>query len=240
MRRRQPHPTPNQTAAAWGVRAAAASLAWTALAATASADEAPASTAKARANDSVTLGIGARIGGYGFRQATNDDTTNWEQCRMNGVGIFGTVDLTDHVFTELSIDGYYATGDVVNQGIDRVSLHAFGALGLRMFPHSLISPHIQLGGGAEWTRVELTDADQLTDGWYPAGFIGTGGELNLGDHLKLGLNLRVFAMALPVYDYATYNVAEADTSRGAPGGDDDIPMEFEMASQLQFFLRYAM
>lgn len=227
-------------AASWGVRAMVVSLALTASAAVAWADETPVSTATAKADDGVTFGIGARIGGYGFRQVTNDDVTNWEQCRMNGVGIFGTLDLTDHLFTELSIDGYYATGDVVNDGIDRVSLHAFGALGLRMFPNSLISPHIQIGGGGEWTRVELTDADQLTDGWYPAGFIGTGGELNLGDHLKLGMNLRVFAMALPVYEYVTYDVAEADTSRGAPGGSDDIPMEFEMASQLQFFLRYAM
>ena len=100
--------------------------------------------------DSPTLGVGARVGGYGFREV-NGSTLSWNDCRMNGTGLFGTIDLGRHFFGELSADLYHATGSTVDSGMDRLSFHTFGAFGAKMLPDEFITPYIQVGGGPEFT-----------------------------------------------------------------------------------------
>lgn len=35
----------------------------------------------------ITSAIGARVGGYGFRQLNSNNNVDWNNCRMNGVGV---------------------------------------------------------------------------------------------------------------------------------------------------------
>ena len=172
-----------------------------------------------------TPALGARVGGYGFRHLNAQEKLAFDNCRMDGVGVFGTLDLSRHIFTELSLDLYHATGPTMRSGIDRISLHTVGAVGLRMAPDRLISPFVQLGGGAEYTWVEVFGRG---DGRFlPVGFVGLGGELNL-DRFKLGLTMRSNAMQLPEYEWAK------------SGEADSITYKTEVAGQLLFSVRYTM
>lgn len=204
---------------------------------------------EASSDEQWRLGFGARVGGYGFREATAEGETTWEDCRMNGVGVFTTLDVTPSFFGEVSLDLYHAHAEVVNDGMDRLSMHALGSLGVRMFPDFYVTPYVQLGGGVEWTTVDMVDDELSTRGWYPVGFMGIGAEVNVTDHLKLGANIRAFIMKHPEHDHAEDPTSadsahvHAHTHTSLGGGDSSstgVPMSFEAAGQAQFFLRYAL
>ena len=168
--------------------------------------------------------IGVRVGGYGFRQLDTDESRNWNNCRMNGVGIYTTMDISRHLFAELSADMYHAHTPTLRQGIDRISLHTAAVLNARMAPDFLISPFIQIGGGAEYTWVEVYgNKDQAL---MPVGFVGLGGEVNI-DRFKLGMTIRSNAMQLPEYNWQ-------DTSK------KDVTYKTELAGQMLFSVRYLM
>ena len=76
--------------------------------------------------------IGVRVGGYGFRQLDTDQSMNWNNCRMNGVGIYGTLDFNKTFYAEISTDMYHAHTTTLRQGLDRISLHGVGLVGARM------------------------------------------------------------------------------------------------------------
>jgi hypothetical protein len=156
------------------------------------------------------------IGGYGFRAADQ----SWNDCRMNGVGLFGTLDFTRHAFLEVGLDSYNAVGNDPDMD-DRVSVLSSVAGGLRMFPDFVITPYAQVGAGMEWTRVEHAGA--RTSGLWPLGFLGIGAEINLSSHFKAGANLRVFGMAHPYEQIG-----------------NEIKMEYQPASQGSFFVRYVL
>ena len=179
-------------------------------------------------DDGLRLGFGGRVGGYGFRDISAGETS-WTECRMDGVGVFTSVDMTSHFFGEVSLDYYQAHASAVEHGMDRESGHLLAAVGARMFPDLLLTPHVQLGGGAEWTKVELREGPSR-EAWLPAGFIGFGGELNLTAHLKAGANVRMFLLAHPTH-------ADHDHD---PSADDTVPLDYTAAGQAQFFLRYAL
>jgi hypothetical protein len=169
--------------------------------------------------------FGVRVGGYGFRKPSAEET-DWTDCRMDGLGLFAGTTFGDHLFAEVGLDFYQANDDVTAQGgMDRMSSHVTGAMGLRMFPKALISPYAQVGVGAEITQVETSDRPQRTH-LFPSGFLGVGSELLLGEHLRLGANVRMHMMAHP--DGLVIPVGkEAFYKAGAAG-------------QAQFFARYAM
>ena len=77
-------------------------------------------------------GFGARVGGYGFRDPNGGAA--WDACRMNGFGVFGTLDANRHLYGELSLDFYSAAPDTVSDGLDRTSTHVLSGVGLRMLP----------------------------------------------------------------------------------------------------------
>jgi len=165
-------------------------------------------------------GFGARVGGYGFWTPTK---TIWDDCPMAGVGLFGTLDVTKHLFVEAAIDQYnYAQflGDDEDSGMSRISVLTSGAIGLRMFPDFFIVPHIQVGAGMEWTRFE--QLGQKIEGVYPLGFISMGGELNVFKHIKAGADLRFLGMAKPYEDGST------------------LKMEMNPAAQGLFYARYVL
>lgn len=175
----------------------------------------------------ITPSIGARIGGYGFRQLNPEtDLINWENCRMNGVGIFGNFDFKNtKLYSEISLDTYFVTAQTMNQGIDRVSYHTQGLLGYRLPITQWLVPNIHLGGGAELTRVEIF---QKTDSRItPTGFIGVGGELVIKD-LHFGMAIRTNVMQLPEYEW---NVT---------GDSASLEYHTELASQMLFSVRYTL
>lgn len=185
-------------------------------------------------------GFGARVGGYGFRHADGEGV--WDNCRMNGVGVFGTLDLDKHVFGEVGLDFYSAAPETNEQGLDRVSTHGTVGVGFRMLPDFIVSPYAELGGGVEWTRIEaLQDGETLLadEGAYPVGYIGFGLEFNATDNLKLGGAFRMLATVLP-----KYGEAQGDGSwkwnDTTVSGEGRIETESDFAAQAQFFLRYAL
>ncbi len=170
----------------------------------------------------VRFSLGFRIGGYGFKHLNEKGNTDWTACRMNGVGIFGTVDVGQHFFTELSLDAYHTTSEPEKNGIERKSAHTQLAVGARFFPDWFITPNIHAGGGAEFTYAEVYGADTFTVA--PVGFVGVGGEINLGD-FKLGMALRSLVMPIPEYDWNAVNTGVVD-------------WEMEFAGQALFTARY--
>ena len=175
----------------------------------------------------ATEDFGIRVGGYGFRDSSPDGATVWTDSRMDGLGLFVSRSLGHHVFAEVGLDLYRAHGEIVALGdMDRVSTHLSAAVGLRMFPGSLLSPYVQAGLGGEVTHVRFGHGP-LEMRLYPSGFLGVGGDLRLGDHLRVGANARLHMMAHPT---------ALVTDRG---GYVHAP-EFEpgAAGQAQLFARY--
>ncbi len=194
--------------------------------------------AEAAPDDDSSLGFGARVGGYGFRHV-EQSRTEWTDCRMDGLGLFTTMAFGKHLFAEGGLDYYQAHADVVEEGMDRQSLHGTLALGLRMFPDFFLTPHVQLGGGMEWTDVQMNDTGAESSEVLPTGFLGVGGELNITDSLKVGGNLRMYVMAHPEHGEGGHS-HESTTRQGLRATDVGVPMEYGAAGQLQFFLRYAL
>lgn len=191
-------------------------------------------------NGFLRPGFGARVGGYGFRHADGEGV--WDNCRMNGVGIFGTLDLNEHVFGEVGLDFYSAAPETNEQGLDRVSTHGTVGVGLRMLPDFFVSPYAELGGGVELTRIEaLQDGETVLSesGAYPVGYIGFGLEINATENLKLGGAFRMLATVLPKYgDTQGDGSWKWNDTTVSSGGR--IETESDFAAQAQFFLRYAL
>ena len=107
-----------------------------------------------------------------------------------------------------------------------------------MFPEFVLTPYVQLGVGAEWTRVDLAGA--RSERLYPVGFVGVGAELNVTRELKLGANLRMLAAAQA--EPAAHGEAHGVTGEAPAGAEtgQGVPMRFGLAAQGQFFARYAL
>lgn len=169
----------------------------------------------------LTPSIGARVGGYGFRHVTDNQLIGWDNCRMNGVGVFGNLDFASDTYAELSVDLYHATAQPITQGLDRLSLHTFGVLGYRMMPDALITPNVHIGGGMEWTKVEVFGNTDTR--FAPVGFVGAGGEINVRE-FHFGLAIRAHLMQLPEYQW---------------NNATEVTYETEAAAQMIFTARYA-
>lgn len=182
---------------------------------------------EATASRRITPSVGARVGGYGFRQL-NPETNliNWENCRMNGVGIFGDFDFArTKLYSELSLDMYHAIGEPLSQGIDRLSFHTQGLIGYRVPLTSWLIPNIHLGGGAELTRVEIHG--KLDRRVVPVGFAGVGGEIAI-QNMRFGMAIRSNVMQLPEYGWSQ------NTQRA------QMEYRTEIAGQALFSIRYVL
>ncbi len=182
-------------------------------------------------------GVGMRIGGYGFREAADPNlmaeksTTGWEACRMNGLGIFAQKTLSTHFFAEGAMDTYFTdafpTGESTGNydtPIDRVSGLFTVAAGARLWPEKIVTPYMQLGVGAEFTRVRLPALGMEDSAVLPFGFFGVGATVKVGQKLRLGASLRVNAMGY--YDDAQFQT--------------ELEHKFELATQGQFFFSYVL
>ena len=177
------------------------------------------------------VSVGARLGGYGFRDAASarEGQTQWRACRMNGIGVFGEYAFSDTLYAEVGLDAYFvdnwlATDDAdANEwAIDRTSMLITGAVGARAWSGKRISPNVHVGLGGEFTKVTVGDIVTSSERYTkPVAFIGIGGDLNLGKVL-LGMSLRIHSMALFAPDRRN-------------GGVSD---EADFAAQMQFWAKY--
>ena len=137
----------------------------------------PAESTRTR-TDPATYDVGFRVGGYGFRREGDPRPgSGWTECRMNGFGVFGSRALRGPLFLEAGLDAYTsATGPVGPEAgdlpIDRMSALVSASIGVRTNLTSWMRGYLQLGGGAELTRVSVPYGDQTIrdDKAMPEGF----------------------------------------------------------------------
>jgi hypothetical protein len=172
-------------------------------------------TARAGAEDLMNVGV--RVGGYGFREPAAAGG-GWNDCRMNGIGVFADRALPRGFFVEGGLDAYFADdtvlfhdhGDQHAGGMDRVSGLLTVAGGIRFWPEARVSPYVQLGGGLEVTRVRMEDGSGHEQSRvFPLGFFGLGGDVRLG-RVRLGATLRVHAMGHFAHEGGNFLEAEAE------------------------------
>jgi hypothetical protein len=236
---RDPRPTAHALLKWRGMKITLTSIAaLAALAAPAAADEAVRVDARAPA----TYSFGARVGGYGFRQVEGDARSGWNDCRMNGIGIFAQRSLARAFFVEGATDVYFAESfpqahDPSEDGMDRLSGLLSVAAGARMMPTDRITGYVQLGGGLELTRVVMhhDGGESRRNDVMPMGFIGFGGSIRVGDKVRLGANLRVNMMAHYPHAHVEHTHDEPEME---PAGPMPLDPEPEAAAQGQFFLSY--
>jgi len=162
--------------------------------------------------------VGFRVGGYGFREPGTD--VGWQDCRMNGVGLFVDRALIPLISLEVGLDAYFAhqhdeaaEDEHSHAAMDRVSTLLSAAGALRPFPGARVSPYVQLGVGVELTRVAV-DTDEASY-VLPLAFFGLGGDLRLG-RARLGAVFRMHAMGH--FDHTA-----------------ELSVEPELAAQVQFY-----
>jgi hypothetical protein len=185
--------------------------------------------------------FGARVGGYGFRRDEGDARSAWDECRMNGMGVFGTRTVRGPVFVEGGLDLYFSETFPLPSDddlpIDRMSALVTAAIGLRAEGAWRTSGYAQLGVGLELTQVSVpygedTISDQLA---LPAGFLGVGGELRVGARTSLGANLRAHVMGNFDYDPEDLEMQPGWTT--PPAAADVFDPAPDAAAQAQFYVR---
>lgn len=199
---------------------------------------------------SATYDLGFRVGGYGFRRATNrmtetpqpgaEVTGDWTECRMNGFGLFTSRTLPGPLFVEVGLDAYFSKGQAPASDlpIDRASGLVSTAIGARSNFTSWLRGYVQLGGGVELTRVsvpysfERTIRDQKV---MPMGFLGFGAEIEVARGTHLGMAFRTLVMGNFDYDPAKLDTGEMWVAAPAPEVVFDASPD--LANQGQFYLR---
>jgi hypothetical protein len=196
-------------------------------AATARADQ-PAGEVKAD-HDRMGLTMGFRVGGYGFREAAENEggRDQWSACRMNGMGLFGHKQIRGPFFVEGGLDAYFSEEFPIGgqeQGqyetpIDRLSSIISVAAGVRWFDKARVSPYVLAGGGIELTRVRAPELGLKDSAALPMGFFGFGADIKIGSRVRLGAAFRVNAMGY--YDDSQFQTEmNPETELATPGQFD--------------------
>ncbi len=193
--------------------------------------------AEPASKDEATIeNMGARVGGYGFREATHasgegKSGTGWQACRMNGLGVFANRSLSKTFFVEGGFDTYFTetfpTGEAMGSydtPIDRSSALLTAAAGARFLTESRLSPYIHIGVGAELTQVSLPALGLEDTALLPMGFFGAGVNLRVTEGTMVGGSLRVNAMGY--YDDAQFQT--------------ELAPKLELATQGQFYASFAL
>jgi hypothetical protein len=209
------------------------------LVSTAAADpaEAPASTGD------PGYAMGVRVGGYGFRrEGAMNQAGGWNECRMNGVGVFADRTLTGPLFVEAGLDTYFTVSQPAGDlPIDRASALLSVAGGARTQLTSWLRGYVQLGAGVELTRVSVPygDADTIReDKVLPEGFFGFGGDIKLGDKTSIGTNVRVHVMGNFEYDPTKLQMTNQWVA--PPPASSVFDASPGLAAQAQFYFRRAL
>ena len=195
-------------------------------------DAAPAVTAAAAP---VRYSFGVRAGGYGFRNTQHAELGEWDDCRMEGAGVFAQRSFTRHLFAEVGLDLYTAKEATdpatMATAMDRISGITTVAGGARV-PWRWVQPYVQLGLGLEVTRVEMPEHGLDDRAIVPMGFLGVGAELFATEHISIGGNIRTNVMKH--YSHG----ANGHVHDASDPAHTEMTGEFEAAAQGQLFLKY--
>ena len=197
-----------------------------------------ADTDLSRTADAPRYAFGVRVGGYGFRNTSEPDAGTWQDCRMDGAGVFAQRSLGRHLFAEAAFDLYSAregtpTAEMPVPGMDRLSGITTVAGGARI-PWRWLSPYVQVGLGLEVTRVKMASEGLEQHQVLPMGFFGVGADLRISDHLSVGGNIRSNLMKHFDHD------GGAAARQAGDAGPGEMTGEYEAAAQGQLFVRYEM
>lgn len=191
-----------------------------------------------------TWSVGARIGGYGFRREGNTAFTGeWNECRMNGVGVFVNRTVHGPIFLEGGLDTYFSSTDREPQDlqIDRSSALISAAAGVRLNFTSWLTGWVQLGVGAELTKLSVPYGDDAirADKVMPEGFFGVGGDIKVTRAVHLGASIRTLVMGNFNYDPQRLDMTNQMWT-STPTADQVFAATPSLAAQGQFYMRYDM
>jgi hypothetical protein len=200
------------------------------------ADPPPQSVSASRARHA----FGVRFGGYGFRNTEHAGLGHWDDCPMDGLGLFAQRTLSRHLFAEAGFDLYTArngtpTAEMPVVGMDRISAITTIAAGARI-PWRWVSPYVQIGLGLEVTRVEMPAHELRESAVQPMGFLGFGAELRITRQLAFGANARTNVMVH--YDHGGAGHSHDGGAASLDGAAEEMTGEYEAAAQGQIFVRY--
>lgn len=218
------------------MRLASPVLAWLAVSVSsvAAADDSP-SLSAAAAPDS-TYAIGMRVGGYGFKR---EGSQAWDECRMNGLGIFAQRALRGPVFVEAGLDSYFTIGQgqTTDLPIDRQNAIVSVAAGVRSNFTPWLRGFAQLGTGVELARLSVPYGDSTIrdDKVMPEGFLGFGGDLRIARGTYVGATVRTLVMGN--FDYDPSRLHMTSPWIAAPSSNDVFSASPQLAAQGQFYLR---
>jgi hypothetical protein len=187
--------------------------------------------------------MGIRVGGYGFRrEGAMNQAGGWNECRMNGVGVFADRTVRGPLFVEAGLDTYFTVSQPAGDlPIDRASALLSIAGGARTQLTSWLRGYVQLGAGVELTRVSVPygDADTIReDQVLPEGFFGFGGDIKLGDKTSIGSNVRVHVMGN--FDYDPAKLQMTNQWVAPPSASSVFEASPGLAAQAQFYFRRAL
>jgi len=187
--------------------------------------------------------VGARVGGYGFRRAEDPGLLEgaagaaWNECRMNGFGVFVDRAISGPWFAEAGLDTYFSIGqgEPSDLPLDRESVLLSAAIGARTNFASWLAGYVQVGTGVELTRLSVPYGDDAirADKVYPEGFAGFGADLRIAHGTYLGASLRALVMA-----NFNYVMPMAQNQWVAPPSPANVfAATPSLAAQGQFYLR---
>lgn len=180
--------------------------------------------------------IGARVGGYGFRR---DSQQEWTECRMNGLGVFGSHALRGPLFVEAGIDMYSSLQPALatDLPIDRTSGLFSAAIGARSQLASWLRGYVQLGGGLELTRVSVPYGSERIQAnkALPEAFFGIGLDIKLAKATYLGSSFRTLVMGN--FDYDPARLEMKDEWAWTPSPEVVFDASPDVAAQVQFYVR---
>jgi hypothetical protein len=192
----------------------------------------------------ATYDLGMRIGGYGFkREGDNRPGEGWSECRMNGLGVFGSRSLRGPLFLEAGLD-FYSSADgpigaePTDLPIDRMSGLLSTAIGARMSFTSWLRGYIQIGAGVELTRVSVPYGEERIRDTkvMPEGFFGAGAELKIWKGTYGGAQLRTLVMGNFNYDPKNLDMSNGWVT--PPPASEVFDASPDVAAQGQFYIRH--
>lgn len=197
----------------------------------------PSPTVAAAPDTLYTMGV--RVGGYGFRREGAGETGGWDECRMNGVGVFAQRTLRGPWFLEAGLDTYFSIGQgqPSDLPVDRQSALVSVAAGVRTHFTSWLRGYAQLGTGVELARLSVPYGDSTIrdDKAMPEGFFGFGADLRIAHGTYVGAQLRTLVMGN--FDYDPGRLHMTGPWIAAPSAGDVFSATPTLAAQGQFYLR---
>jgi hypothetical protein len=185
------------------------------------------------------ISIGFRVGGYGFRREGAPSSQTWDECRMNGLGLFANRAVAGPLFVEAGLDTYFSTNQAqpTDLPIDRQSALVSVAGGVQTQVTSWLRGYAQLGVGVELTRVAVPYGDSTIreNKVLPDGFFGIGGDIRIMRGTYLGAAMRTLVLGNFDYDPARLQMSNQWVS--PPKASDVFSASPGLAAQGQFYLR---